>query len=252
MSNPLKKYAAAAALVSAFAAPAAAAPVLLTVTGTINSSNNIITDEPGTVIPTYAPYGTNITLTFLYDTTALDTNPNPNQGNFGAPQTSTVSMNGLSLSKSGTGLQPGSITQQLGANSFYIVNSGAYTTGLPAGIGSITTSFSAKDGNDIGALFADVNNLSDDLNALSHADTFNIALNFTGNGRDGVDFFIEETQLDNIRYTFNLVTNPPVGQVPEPSSLALIGAGLAGAYAVTRRRRETEAAPATSAPTLAA
>ena len=256
MSNPLKNFAAATALATTLAAPAAAAPVYydFTVTGTINSSSNILTGDPGTVIPTYAPYGSQLTMVYRFDLNAADTNPSANIGNFGAPQLSSLTMDGLSLSRDNTGLQPGRITQEISNNkNYFAILSGSYRTNTPTGVGSINASFSAEDGIDFGSIFDDANDLSNIMNGLINADSMNVAINFTGNGQGGVPFFIEEAQFRPTSYSFNKVAiDPPVGQVPEPSSLALIGAGLAGAYVASRRRRETEAAPAVSTPTLAA
>ncbi len=247
MSNPLKNFAAAAALATTLTAPAAAAPVFydLTVTGKFNGSTNQFTGNPGTVIPTYAANGSDVTFVFRYDINAADTDPNNQVGAFGAPLTSSMTSTGLSLTKNGTGADPGAIAQEVfGALNYYSVNSGAYTTGLPTGIGSIRTTFIAQDGADFGSLFSDVNDLSNTLNGLSNADLFSMSINFVGNGRGGVPVFIEEAQLSNIRYSFNkvVIDEPPVGNVPEPSSVALVGLGLGAAALMGRRRRENEVA----------
>lgn len=251
MSNPLQKFAAAAALATTLTAPAAAGPIFydLTVTGRINGSTNIFTGNPGTVIPTYAANGTDVSFVFRYDINAADTNPSAQVGEFGQPLTSQMISSGLNINKNSTVINAGRIAQEaVGPLTYFSISSGAYTTGLPTGIGRIETTFFAQDGSDIGSLFNDVNDLSNTLNGLSNTDLFSMSINFTGNGRGGVPFFIEEAQLSNIRYAFNqvVIDEPPVGNVPEPASLALVGLGL-GAVALARRRRENEA-PAENAP----
>ena len=252
MSNPIQKFAAAAALATTLTAPAAAAPVFydLTVTGTINGSTNLLTGNAGTVIPTYAANGTDVSFVFRYDINAADTDPDTQVGAFGAPVTSQMIASGLTTNKTGTGISPGTISQEAaGALSYFAVRSGAYTTGLPTGIGRIETTFFAQDGADIGSLFNNVNDLSNTLNGLSNADIFSMSINFLGNGRGGVPFFLEEAQLSNIRYSFNqvVIDQPPVGNVPEPSSVALVGLGLGAVALASRRRREDEAKPAAPA-----
>lgn len=252
MSNALPKFAAAAALAGALAAPADAALITLTVTGTYNGSTNVSDGTPGTAISSYAAIGSDISMIFHYDTASLDTDPSATMGRFGAPLTSSLIMDSLSLTKGNTGPYQGLISQQVsGSNNFFNVNAGGYSTGLPTGVSYVGASFSARDGADIGSLFDDVNILNTDLNRLSNADLFGMAISFTGNGQGPHGLFSEEANLSNIRYSFKEVADPPVGHIPEPSSLALAGLGAVALLAASRRRRENEAAPASAPATPA-
>jgi len=106
---------------------------------------------------------------------------------------------------------------------------GASITNFGIDIGSFTAvTFSVYDMNNTSIFFASVPTLASFVNGTS----FSVA---STNGVSG--FSIDGSNVGGNNWIDNVTVNANLSQVPEPASIALLGAGLAVVGAVARRKR---------------
>ena len=222
----LKRTLAAAALATAAGAATAGPVYLLTITGNVGNSTNVLTGNPGTATPSYLAAGAAINMQAVIDTD-LDTDlaSSPNYGFFNAITSTTLQTSTINI-----GSTTGTIEQTIaGAINTQNFQSGGALSGLPAGLNSLIFSFTGQDNGDPGAILSNADLLGDDFLSFGNSNTI-VAELFL---QSGVNF--ERVAINNMRYEFTEVS-APVPSVPEPSTLALLGAGALGALAFSRRR----------------
>lgn len=226
--SSVKQFLAAATVAgAALTAPTAeAGPILLTVQGTAaNSASNGVVSA-----------GDLVKYSFLYDPdlAGADTNPAANSGRFAPVISGEVSINNNAYLFSSLG---GSVNQtQTGANAQWNMTGSAITTGLPTGVNSLNYLLSFVDnGNDADVVFSDPNLYSDIQDRLSYFNSLTGIMSFGNRGRPGDNISVN-LDLSTLKFQ-DVKEEPPVGNVPEPASVALVALGLAG-LAATRRRNE--------------
>lgn len=232
--SPMRALAAAATAATALTVtPAQAGLITLTVNATAQQPYNIFTSNPGVLTSLNA--GDAVTMVWNIDTSAnTDLNADPQVGTFNAvTSVSFVAPNFTVAFGSGV------LEQYINGttNGFSLSTSGVGTiSGTPGGaLNNLSMYINFEDGLDLNAILSDPNTLMSAFGSASNADTVDTQALLFGPRA------IESLEYKDVSYRFE---NAPVGNVPEPGTLLLVGASL---LALAARRRDAAATPAPQA-----